>query len=251
MIGDGLSNRTPKKLITLSAFEISRSEVTIAQYRKCVIAGVCSIPLNTTASANAGCNWTATAGAKEQHPVNCVSWVQARQYISWIDSADPNFTYALPSEAEWEYVARNISEGVDYLQPWGSATPSCNYLVFRSGSTSATNGCGTNSTATVCLKSTTEDTTGNVVRTAFNGDTLHGVCDMAGNVQEWTADFYVANYNSTPTNGSPYVGPATLTGRVVRGSSWSSASSAVLNYIRSSLVNTSRSNAIGFRVVRR
>ncbi len=90
----------PTHTVTLDAFWIDRTEVTNAQYLRCVEAGACTAtacPDNTDAN-----------GATQ--PVVCVSWTQARAYCTWAGGR-------LPSEAEWEYAARGPQNN---LYPWGN-----------------------------------------------------------------------------------------------------------------------------------
>ncbi|HEX3760507.1 MAG TPA: SUMF1/EgtB/PvdO family nonheme iron enzyme [Kofleriaceae bacterium] len=103
---------SPGHDVTLSAFEIDRTEVTRAAYAGCVAAGACAAP---------GCD-----GAPEQ-PVSCVSWRDAREFCTWRHAR-------LPTEAEWERAARGPGEGRPF--PWGNAAPSCaraNYLGCTGG----------------------------------------------------------------------------------------------------------------------
>lgn len=91
----------PSHLVYLEAFWIDRYEVTNEQYRKCVLAKVCSEPedlsfYNDPLFAN--------------HPVVYVSWYDATDYCQWMGKR-------LPSEAEWEKAARG-DEG--YIYPWGN-----------------------------------------------------------------------------------------------------------------------------------
>ncbi|MBM4290192.1 MAG: formylglycine-generating enzyme family protein [Deltaproteobacteria bacterium] len=86
---DGDSDEKPIHTVTLRAFLMSKTEVTVGQYRKCVEAGVCSEPSS----------WSSNPGSKENHPVTGVDWGQARTFAKWV-GAD------LPTEAEWEYAAR-------------------------------------------------------------------------------------------------------------------------------------------------
>jgi formylglycine-generating enzyme required for sulfatase activity len=77
------------------------------------------------------------------------------------------------------------------------------------------------------------------------GNTRQGVCDMAGNVFEWTLDAWHNSYVGAPTDGSAWDG----SNKVVRGGNflsgpWTSAQRGV--YFGASYLNT----FIGFRCVR-
>ena len=52
------------------------------------------------------------------------------------------------------------------------------------------------------------------------GNTVHGVCDMAGNVWEWVEDDYHSNYTGAPADGSPWIDDPRGQNRVVRGGSY-------------------------------
>ncbi|MBI5242817.1 MAG: formylglycine-generating enzyme family protein [Elusimicrobia bacterium] len=129
----------------------------------------------------------------DDQPVVNVDWNQARTFSEWVGGR-------LPSEAEWEYAAR--SAGKDRKYPWGDEEPLCERAVMNQGG----NGCGRNSTWPVCSKTA--------------GNTEQGLCDMAGNVWEWTQDWYHDSYNGAPSDGSAWESPAG-SGRVGRGGSWS------------------------------
>ena len=76
----GRENRprtTPIRQVTVQAFQMSETEVTVGQYRRCVEAGVCSRPCNEWDR----CTWNRPGFPwTENHAVNCVDWGQARTY---------------------------------------------------------------------------------------------------------------------------------------------------------------------------
>jgi formylglycine-generating enzyme required for sulfatase activity len=127
--------------------ELTRSEITVAQYRACVTAKACSPP-----SGHGDCNWA--HADREDHPVNCVTHRQAAEVCAWAGGR-------LPAESEW--VAEASSAGARAF-PWGDDEPTCDRAVFEDG-------CKPTSTAPVCSRPA--------------GNSVSGLCDMAGNVAEW------------------------------------------------------------------
>lgn len=149
--------------------DFTKSEITVAQYRACVEAGKCTEPESKSYSEY--CNWGHSG--RDNHPINCVDWNQATAFCTWAGGR-------LPTEQEWEAEASNKGTR---RYPWGDQDVTCDYAVMKKG----VNGCGSNSTWPVCSKTP--------------GNSVSGLCDMSGNLWEWTS--------SSEGNS-----------RVVRGGSW-------------------------------
>jgi formylglycine-generating enzyme required for sulfatase activity len=171
------SDEKPYHEVYLDAYYIDRTEVTAAAYEVCVTAGGCTAP-------GSGSYSTYQKPGMEDHPINRVTWFQAEAYCAWAGKR-------LPTEAEWEKAARG-TDGRKY--PWGNATATCDLAVM-----SACPG----DTQPVCSVSPA-------------GDSPYGLCDMAGNVWEWVADWYSSSYYSSSPGSNP-AGPASGSSRVVRG----------------------------------
>ena len=194
----GSKSMRPVHPVQVRTFLMSKTEVTVGQYRACVKAGSCSQPHWDDGSCYI---WTGNAYEKGQgpasfrsnnHPVVCVDWHQARKFCRWIGGR-------LPSEAEWEYAA--CSGGKAWNYPWGNKKATCIHAVMDEGG----NGCGKNRTWPVCSKQA--------------GNTLQGLCDLSGNVFEWVEDCYHRNYSDAPRDGSSWTS-GKCSHRVLRGGSW-------------------------------
>ncbi|RME42208.1 MAG: hypothetical protein D6795_21235, partial [Deltaproteobacteria bacterium] len=149
----GEADEQPVRNVCLKAFYIDKTEVTVAQYQRCVEAGGCSSTLlhQSDWGSDEACNWGKPG--REDHPINCVDWFQAKQYCRWAGGR-------LPTEREWEYAARG-EWGWEY--PWGDTGADCDRAVMNDGE----DGCGAYSTMPVGSKPA--------------GASPFGVLDMAGN----------------------------------------------------------------------
>ena len=103
--GVGDDDEHPQHTVYLDAFWIMQTEVTNAQYAKCVAAGACEWPTNNS--------WR-RGDDYADYPVTDVDWNQANAYAQWAGGR-------LPTEAEWEKAARG-KDGRTY--PWGEEGPS-------------------------------------------------------------------------------------------------------------------------------
>ena len=211
----GDSDEHPPHAVTLSSFEIGKTEVTVAQYAACVRSGGCTAP-----GSGEHCN-SGQAGRK-QHPVNCVDHGQASTFCDWAGGR-------LPTEAEWEYAA--TSGGKEQEYPWGDEAASCARAVMDDGGP----GCGKRHTLAVCSRP--------------SGRSAQGVCDLSGNVWEWVSDWY-GNYPSARQQNPK--GPSSGSYRVNRGSGWDYADPSYLRAgHRSRYSPGARDAVLGFRCARR
>jgi formylglycine-generating enzyme required for sulfatase activity len=218
---DWFTNEHPVHSVKLSTFYMDQFEVTNAQYGLCVQAGDCDLPSNL-GSATRSDYYTNPAYA--DYPVIYVSWQAAQDYCRWHGGR-------LPTEAEWEGAARGRLERK--LFPWGDDLPVCQEEAIN-GAQFQSSGCETVDTAAAGSY-------------APNGFRLH---DMAGNVMEWTADYYNDFYYAAllPDPLNP-PGPLTGSERVVRGGAWNSLAYQLRVAYRASANPDQGADNLGFRCV--
>ena len=223
----------PQHQVTLDAFAIDRYEVTNAQFEKFAAA----TDYRTAAERDGagwvrrqkdgtwtweevkGATWRAPGGpgtsAAPNHPVVQVSWSDANAYCAWAGDR-------LPTEAEWEKAARG-GDGRRY--PWGDAWDA------------------TRASARHTPKGTAP------VGSFPSGASPYGAQDMAGNVWEWTADWFAPAYYAESPGGNP-TGPATGDQRVLRGGSWVNEHFLLAVTHRVPGKPGARANNLGFRCAR-
>jgi len=141
----------------------------------------------------------------DEHPVVCVTWNDAKEFCDWLSSKEGK-TYRLPTEAEWEYACR---AGTTTAYSCGDASSALQGAANVGGDS------GMEAKEASVDRHTRWFTTpvGRFAPNAF------GLYDMHGNVWEWVADRYAADYYSRSPAQDPK-GPDTGTERVFRGGSW-------------------------------
>jgi len=157
-------------------------------------------------------------------PVINVSWEDARAYADWL-STQTGARYRLPTEAEWEFVAR---AGAVTRYWWGDDVGQGRANCFDCGSPDS---------------GIRPSPAGSFAASPW------GVYDMAGNVREWVQDCYVPGYSRASADGSA-IDVAGCAGRVVRGGAYSSPSEQLRSASRDQMDPQTRLDNLGFRVVR-
>jgi serine/threonine-protein kinase len=226
------SDEKPQHPVILNAFWIDETEVTNQLFSSFVSDTGYQTDAKKTGSSYvyAGSAWTQTNGAdwehptgpgsdisgKEKYPVIHVSWNDAVAYCEWADRR-------LPTEAEWEKVARG-TDGRTY--PWGNAAPNDTLLNYNQN-----------------IGDTTE------VGKYPNGKSIYGAYDMAGNVWEWVNDWYSDTYYKSSPSSNP-LGPDSGQYRVLRGGSWNYFVNGMRSAFRYRDVPTYTNFVSGFRCAR-
>ena len=188
-----------------------------------------------------GASWRHPGYQQTLHdPAVCISWIDARAYAAWL-SRKTLKSYRVPTEAEWEYLARagtNSARADD-----GTPNDACRafnggdlaYHKQFPGDQFVDMGCSDGYFATSPV--------GTFPANAF------GLFDMQGNVWQWTQDCYHETYDGAPSDGTAWTTPD-CTLRVARGGSWADDSRAIRFARREKGIAISRYSSNGFRVVR-
>jgi formylglycine-generating enzyme required for sulfatase activity len=195
--------------VTLSDYWIYTNEVTNEQYALCLSAGNCTAP-------DPKDNPTFEDSSFVGYPVTGVNYQQAAEYCSFVHGR-------LPTEAEWEKAARGPDGN---LFPWGDNAPVCDLLNFHNCTGKAIN-----------------------VRSYPDGVSYYGLFDMAGNVREWAADWYKADYDTGADSSNNPQGPASGEKRSVRSSSFADSADLTIAAHRFSFKPVEHFPDLGFRCV--
>jgi len=172
--------------------------------------------------------WTETAGTNEAFPINNVSWTLAFAFCIWDGGR-------LPTEAEWNYAAAGGSE--QRVFPWSippdNSIAPANAVYYGNADASGL-------PSAVGSKSCTSPQ-------AACGDGRWGQSDLAGNVYEWTLDYYTDPY--PPTTCVDCCTTSVQATHVVRGGSLNNDSGDLLSAERVDLGPTDVQFWTGFRCV--
>jgi len=233
----------PQRQVILDPFFIDETEVTNAMFAAFVaetnyltyaeIQGGGYAWSDIEVQYTLGANWRHPHGPKSNidklsdHPVVQISWEDANAYCKWAKRR-------LPTEAEWEKAARGLDARVF---PWGDLPAAGNLLNM----------------ADKKLPADWSDPTINdgyqftsPVGHYIAGASPYAALDMAGNVWEWTHDWYSDEEHDDSPITNPF-GPPFGKSRTLRGGSWYNISLYVRTSMRGKLPSDYRSDSLGFR----
>lgn len=217
--GAGNQVERPQHEVCLDAFRLDQTPVTQEAYQ--ALTGdapwlLCEGPTCTPAS--------------PKHPAWFVTWTEADAYCKAVGKR-------LPTEAEFEFASR---AGTSTIWPWGDTLAQ---------------GCKYANIADLALRKAFKRW---VVTNCDDGSALiapvggykpnaWGLQDMTGNVWHWTADWFSTTYYQTSPRENPK-GPASGSGRVMRGGSWMGSPEATRSAFRDGFAPDGRyPGSIGFR----
>jgi formylglycine-generating enzyme len=229
-------------------FAVGRYELTVGEYAAFAKDTARPAGNNCTTWDSAAKKWGPVADASwqnpgypqtDRHPVGCLTLDDVRGYTQWL-SQKTGQRYRVPSEAEWEYIARagrnsdvaaenictsaNVSDLMRAQAHGGDAADATRFFKCRDGHVFA---------APVG---------------AFPANPW-GLSDVIGNIWEWTEDCFIPGYDGAPTDGSAHM-PAGCERLIVRGGGWYSRSWFARAAGRSRETPDYRSSTLGLRVVR-
>jgi formylglycine-generating enzyme required for sulfatase activity len=194
----------------------------------------------------------------DNQPVVGVTWQEAALFCNWLSQQDglpaayenkngtvvpvqPMTTgYRLPTDAEWEWIARYEGGGKFRRYPWGDSLP----VAKASGNYADV-------TARLIVQDVIPEYEDGFAAAApagkFPPNPL-GLHDVGGNVAEWVHDYYTVSADSSQVAVDP-TGPAQGKQHVIRGSSWKQSGVTDLRLSARDFGDSQR-NDVGFRIAR-
>jgi formylglycine-generating enzyme required for sulfatase activity len=243
-------NEGAHKVTLMRPFYMGEREVTNAQFRK------------FREAHNSGSIGNQSLDLDKQ-PVVRVTWDDAAEFCNWLSQQEglppayaastpgeegiSNFSlivpvtngYRLPTEAEWEYVARSAGSGKPLKYPWGQDLPVVSGSANFAGSEAA-------GLVSIVLEGHRDEFPASSAPALFPPNSM-GFYDFAGNVSEWVNDRYLSFVPSSAVTDP--LGPSDSKGHAYRGSNWRSAATSELRFPWREGGNEA-SDVIGFRVAR-
>jgi formylglycine-generating enzyme required for sulfatase activity len=218
-----LQVETPRRRVTLPAFEMDRYEVTNRQFRDFLRERPEWRPDRLDRSRHNGqylADWSGgeCPRGRDDHPVVFVTWQAAVAFARWRGKR-------LPTEAEWEYGARGGLTDAEY--PWGNEEPTPSRANYGASGV------------------------GEAVKAGSYPANRYGLHDMAGNVWEYCLDEWRERSGTLDGRAAALADPeAVVTRRVIRGGSWGGAPLNLRVAYRDSHPPDAAGAHVGFRCAR-
>ncbi|GLI36876.1 formylglycine-generating enzyme family protein [Geobacter hydrogenophilus] len=248
--GQGDSDEAPAHVVCVDNYALAKYDVTRGDFER-FVGETGYLSDAETRKTDKGCysyaglkwgmipegNWAGPGFYQNQnHPAVCISYNDALTFIKWL-SGKSGKSYRLPTEAEWEYAARD--GGKFYQFPWGNGEKQGNVgdeaLKRELAGWKYDIGVGY------------DDGWPFTSKVGFYAPNEMGVYDLAGNVSQWVSDWYSEKYYQDSPRDNP-TGPNNGEKRVVRGSSWRSVPNDSRTTFRDRMNPNYGANSIGFRL---
>ena len=212
------SNNTPAHKVKLRGFYISKYNVSYGKYDSYTVSAKKPFIQKQYMQI-----WNKFRDA--QHPVDHINWHQANVYCAYL-AKKTGLPYSLPTEAQWEYVARNNGQpDWDFSTNNGKQEPGKNYP---------------------SVKMLTVEGGFFPMPVGSLPCTPQGICGLNGQVNQWVKDWYAPHYYAHSPISDPQ-GPKTGTEKVNRGGS--AQDSPGYNNVYNRYADKPSSNEAGFRCV--
>jgi formylglycine-generating enzyme required for sulfatase activity len=218
LFDEGSNAEKPTHQFTISAFEIGKYEVTQDLWYAI---------MQTRPSDHKNCS---------DCPVEKVSWEDIHIFLQKLNALYPGKIYRLPTEAEWEYAAREGGKKVRFGNGKDVADPAQINFDGRESHKESYSLAGLYREKTVAVGS-------------LRSPNALGLHDMSGNVREWCSDWYGADYYKKSPAKDP-LGPGSGSDRVCRGGSWVTYPRGCRVADRGNSAPGNRFNYLGFRLAR-
>jgi formylglycine-generating enzyme required for sulfatase activity len=237
-------------------FHVSLREITVGEFRRYVEATGsepapgCRVWLGGQWALERNRSWRDpgfSLAPQDAEPVVCVSWEDARGYAEWL-SKESGKRYRLPSEAEWEYVARG---GTSFPRFWGERDS--NESAILSLACDFANVYDSSAVDTYRFPWPNARCSDRYAALAPVGrfkPNAFGVFDIIGNVREWVMDCYTASYAGRPEDARAWIWQGGCELKDVRGGSWASRPRDARAAARGAEPTALRQSDLGFRVAR-
>ena len=167
-------------------------------------------------------NTNSAFGQSDEQPMVLITLTGTKAFCSWCSSRDKQFDYRIPTEAEWEYMAR---AGSTAAFPWGEHFDASRANVGSKGQNSSR---------------------GHTKRVGSYEPNAWGLYDVVGNVEEWVSDVYGPYSDGASVNP---MGSSSGSQWVVRGGSWLHPPNYARSASRTPMISPQFQLDLGFRVI--